>query len=102
MARNVLDADCNYKHHGGDLSQVPAGPYCYRITAIDSQSSPPSSKIATCPYWGRREIEGEVFGYCAHLKTGDWKEAGTMLLFDMVKECGLNDPDEIYDGPTVQ
>ena len=103
MARNVLDADCNYAHHGGDLKLVPAGPYCYRIAAIeeDTAGGMPTIRINACPYWGRREIEGEVFGYCAHLKSGDWDEDGTSLLFDMVKCCGVND-DEPYETQTVQ
>jgi hypothetical protein len=32
------------------------------------------------------------------MKTGDWidlKKGGTMLLWDQVKECGINDDEEI-------
>jgi len=92
MARNVLDADCNYSHHGGSPSVIPDGPYCYRIAGIEpSEGEGPRMVINACPYWGRRVIDGETFGYCAHLKSGDWEDNGTSLLFDMVKECGIND-----------
>lgn len=33
----------------------------------------------------------QMNGYCKYLKTGDWFEDGTMLLWDMCKECGEHD-----------
>ena len=103
MARSELEADANYSRHGGDLTGVPAGPYCYRMAGVvaDTAGGPPSINIEACPYWGYREIEGETFGYCAHLKTGDWVEDGTSFLFDMVKSCGLND-EEVDDRQREQ
>ncbi|MBY3150841.1 hypothetical protein HFO56_00160 [Rhizobium laguerreae] len=91
MSRNVLDANANHSHHGGDTGLVPAGLYCYRIDEIVlDDDGRPRTKITTCPYWGRRQTADASFGYCAHLRTGDWEEDGTLLLHDMVKECGIN------------
>lgn len=38
-------------------------------------------------------------GYCSYLGTGDWHEDGTMLLWDMCKECGVAIEDYIYKAP---
>ncbi|MCS4090014.1 hypothetical protein [Rhizobium sp. BK176] len=95
MTRNVMDADANHRHHGGDTGLVPAGLYCYRTDRIEYEADGrPRMKITTCPYWGSRQIDDATFGYCAHLKTGDWEDDGTMLLHDMVKECGINTGDD--------
>lgn len=99
MSRNVMDADSNHIHHGGDTSVVPTGLYCYRISEIVTQEDGmPRMKIQTCPYWGRRQIEDDTYGYCAHLKVGDWQESGPLFLHDMVKECDINMGDEPADG----
>lgn len=99
MSRNVMDADSNHSHHGGDTSVVPVGPYCYRIAEVETaESGMPQMKIQTCPYWGRRQIQDTAYGYCAHLKIGDWQGDGTLFLHDMVKECGLNMDDEAASG----
>jgi hypothetical protein len=48
-------------------------------------------KVVFCPYWGNDATKGnQASGYCAHLKAGDWEDDGTLLLWDMVKECGVN------------
>lgn len=47
----------------------------------------------TCPYW--RVIEGQpeqANGYCDYLERGDFDD-GTFLLWDQVKECGINRDD---------
>ncbi|MDW9478645.1 hypothetical protein GOB57_08000 [Sinorhizobium meliloti] len=91
MSRNVLDADSNYSNHVGDTRLIPVGCYCYRVTEIVcGDNDMPRSRIQTCPFWGRRQIEDHAYGYCAHLKTGDWQDNGTLFLHDMVKECGIN------------
>jgi hypothetical protein len=65
---------------------VPPGPYCYDATH-------------PCPYWKRRtDKPDQLFGFCRLLKVGDATQGrlrngvprATMLLFDMVKECGVN------------
>jgi hypothetical protein len=45
-----------------------------------------------CPYWcwDERYPDDEV-GYCKHLKSGDRDEDGVGLLWDQVKECGVNE-----------
>lgn len=67
---------------------VPEGPYCY-------------GKDGRCPYWKRNGMKrAQENGYCRLLKTGDWervrngKRMGFGLLWDQVKECGINDNDE--------
>ena len=97
MSRNQMDADSNFRHHAGDVSMIPPGPYCYNIAEIgDGRDIPAKVRIRTCPYWGGREFEGSVMGYCAKLRKGDWDRDGPSLLHDMVKECGVNDPEEAY------
>lgn len=65
-----------------DISKIPSGIYCYDETGV-------------CPYWRKHpnKIEQES-GYCLFLKKGDWMKDGTMLLWDAVKECGINSDDE--------
>nr|WP_250808144.1 hypothetical protein [Neorhizobium tomejilense] len=101
MTTHTDEADLAYANSGGDLSLVPHGPYCYRITDIveGTDARPPTIRTKLCPYWGRREAEGETFGYCAHLKSGDWEEDGPMFLFDQVKECGVNV--DVNDAPSI-
>jgi len=67
-----------------DYTKIPIGPYCY------------NNKI--CPYWYRAE-DGvdQAYGYCSYLHKGDWMKDGTMLLWDQVKECGVNDDNEDSD-----
>jgi hypothetical protein len=81
------NADERYVEMKGDLSVVPQGLYCYsRTTIIEG-----GVKTEPCPYWGSNPEKGDQnHGYCAHLKAGDWEEDGPFLLWDMVKECGIN------------
>jgi len=58
--------------------KIPYGVYCY------------DDKV--CPYWYyNKEQPPQMTGGCTYLNTGDWEEGGTMLLFDQVKECGVNE-----------
>ena len=70
-----------------DESVIPLGMYCY------------DDKI--CPYWSRNEKEDEQNnGYCSFLECGDWEHDSMGLLWDQVKECGLNDEiEEDVDYP---
>ena len=65
--------------------QIPKGIYCY-------------DKHGLCPWFDAREDKPEQeCGYCHYLEAGDWEENGTFLLWDQVKECGLNDDDEEWE-----
>jgi len=75
---------------------IPHGFYCY------THSGPPSlgDKGATipiqcCPYW--KQLPGhpsQMNGWCEYMKTGDMVDGGTDLLWDQVKECGINCDDD--------
>ncbi|WP_262267235.1 hypothetical protein [Microvirga yunnanensis] len=79
---------------------IPHGDYCYRITSVATGADgAPSLKTQCCPYWkGRKDRPEQRFGYCRLLKVGDYthgrtpdgKPRATSLLWDQVKECGLN------------
>lgn len=91
-AANARHAELN-----GDTSVIPTGPYCYNITGPSYEDEAGNIRIPakTCPYWASKLLEdGDKVGYCAHLKCADDdEEPGWGLLFDQVKECGINDPD---------
>ena len=73
-----------------DTSVIPKGMYCYTIKDIDHTTGRMS--INLCPYWSVRSSKPEQLnGYCHFLKIGDWHENGTTLLWDQVKECGINE-----------
>jgi len=62
--------------------QIPKGIYCY-------------DKNGLCPYWDDFEhMEEQNSGYCHLLGRGDWEAEWFGLLWDLVKECGLNKYDE--------
>ncbi len=69
-----------------DQQRIPAGLYCY-----NRQNQ---TKITICPFWELRDDKPEQEnGYCHYLKCGDWESSYTSLLWDMVKECGINSGD---------
>lgn len=80
-------------------SLIPAGLYCYTVVPSDNlEASDSTLRIRPCPYWSiNREARAahgtQSSGYCSYLRTGDWMENGTLLLWDQVKECGLKDAD---------
>jgi hypothetical protein len=96
---NAIDA-ANARHAelNGDTTVIPTGPYCYNITGPHYEDADGNIRLPTktCPYWAmKRRADGDDVGYCAHLKCADDdEEPGWGLLFDQVKECGINDPDE--------
>jgi hypothetical protein len=58
--------------------QIPNGPYCY-------------DKNGLCPYWSKDpNKEEQNNGYCGFMKKGDWEFEFYGLLWDQVKECGVN------------
>jgi hypothetical protein len=103
----VRSADENHAKFGGDTSIIPTGSYCYQIISIEpndqNEGGLPTIKTKTCPYWGSDvKKSGQDNGYCAHLKTGDWDGDGFSLLWDFVKECGINEgiESESLDSPS--
>jgi len=69
-------------------SVIPHGMYCYTRMGYKNGVY----KIKPCPYWDK--VEGKPKqgdGYCHYLETGDWEEGNLSLLWDQVKECGINE-----------
>lgn len=62
-----------------DESKIPKGIYCY-------------DENGRCPYWSKNlDKDHQESGYCSFLEVGDWEDKGVSLLWDQVKECGIND-----------
>jgi len=72
---------------------IPKGPYCYTILKITGFNEYiPRITIKPCPYHCIKEDhEKQNNGYCSLLKIGDWMDNASGLLFDHIKECGIND-----------
>jgi hypothetical protein len=97
---SIAQADARFAELGEDLSIIPKGCYCYTPQAGADPLQNGRMPIVSCPFWASNpDAEEQMNGYCALIGAGDWEEGGTMLLWDMVKECGLNDEMEIEDGP---
>lgn len=91
-------ATARHAAFGDDMDAIPPGGYCdFSHTRQPLEPTPeglPRSSVVPCPFWARNpDAPDQAFGYCAKLASGDWMVEGTMLLWDGVKECGLNDPD---------
>lgn len=64
-----------------DEKYIPKGMYCY--------SGPRGTD--RCPYWTTLPNRpAQENGYCKFMEKGDGDE-GVWLLWDQVKECGIND-----------
>jgi hypothetical protein len=76
---------------------IPRGDYCYKMKklVVPKDGSKPYLKTRNCPYWCWDEEypDGRV-GYCKLLKVSDMDEDSCGLLFDQIKECGVNEYDE--------
>ena len=71
------------------LDVIPHGLYCY--TDIENEKNW-SYKFKVCPYWElRADKPVQENGYCHYLQTGDWEYKDSSMLWDQVKECGIND-----------
>ena len=78
------------------VSIIPKGQYCYEHLE-HIKGTLRLKVIGTCPYWWcNPKADDQSFGYCQYIEVGDWEEGGTLLLFDMVKECGVGDDWEDY------
>lgn len=82
-------------------ANIPLGDYCY--TPIEIVDNSMTMRISSCPFWRKVDDQPEQLnGYCTYLKLGDWMEDGTLLLWDQVKECGINhDLDEYLAHPVA-
>ena len=66
-----------------DTSVIPEGMYCYSRRHKNEER---------CPYWSMDEThEYQDNGYCSYMEMGDWESEYLTLLWDQVKECGIND-----------
>jgi hypothetical protein len=73
-----------------DISKIPQGMYCY--TRLSKNSNHITGlNIIKCPYWSmRNDKPHQENGYCSFLGRGDWEGDEFSLLWDQVKECGMN------------
>ena len=61
---------------------IPHGDYCY-------------DKHGCCPFWEKWDhLPDQGSGYCFYLETGDFTKNGTMLLWDQIKCCGINNTED--------
>lgn len=79
--------------------EIPVGIYCYRIKEIINNGQRILTKV--CPFWHHRSDKpDQLNGFCSMLNKGDWEDNASGLLWDQVKECGINyddlEDDEIY------
>jgi len=69
-----------------DKNLIPKGFYCYTLI---------SGKCIACPYWEHlKHMTEHESAYCHYLEMGAWNSEA-FLLWDMVKECGINTGEEI-------
>ena len=70
---------------------IPYGDYCYDIVRIDAETG--RITVRNCPFWSLRDDKpSQENGYCSYLQEGDWEQEGLSLLWDQIKECGINKP----------
>ncbi len=68
-----------------DKSLIPRGDYCY-------------DENGNCPYWSIwNNLPEQLNGYCAYLEKSDMDFEETFLLWDQIKNCGINEYDEELD-----
>lgn len=64
-------------------SLIPHGLYCYEYR---------DDVYIRCPFWSKNHLMPEQEnGYCSFLSMADWYGEGQGLLWDQVKECGINE-----------
>lgn len=74
-----------------DQSVIPPGQYCYSYTGEANAHGTPKRKL--CPYWSFDPTKPkQENGSCSFLNINDWDEPkmGHPLLWDSIKECGIN------------
>jgi len=66
-------------------SLIPEGHYCY-------------GKRMRCPFWDNvPHFPKQNNGYCHFLNRGDFQEEGLGLIWDSIKECGVNEYNNDYE-----
>lgn len=69
----------NKRYFENPKQYIPKGCYCY-------------SEKGVCPFWDSNpKKEHQENGYCHYLREGDWMNERFGLLWDQVKECGINE-----------
>lgn len=87
---------------------IPKGDYCYSILEEPSPATNYRMRVKRCPFWDKPQDMvaahgAQLSGYCHYLRQGDWMPDGTFLLWDQVKECGLNyDDHEFGEQPVAR
>lgn len=103
-----------------DISLIPKGMYCYDGCEERSKDNNAYRLTGICPYYCTRSDKGtQENGYCSFIAKGDWNrnnkaeiinlKTGEILkgkdipfqlglLWDMCKECGKKEGDQIDDG----
>lgn len=79
---------------------IPKGCYCYTPVDMveDLATGMPRMLIKRCPFWAINPAHSsQMNGYCAYMGSGDWENDGTLLLWDQVKECGVNEGSDEED-----
>jgi hypothetical protein len=100
-----------------DTSVIPQGYYCYTWVEKPNRDTGFNGKIKTCPYLTKKEFNGVEVPWCNFLNCGGLdnnhdetdipkliehfgseekmdEELPLFLLWDMVKECGVNEPED--------
>ena len=80
---------------------IPEGIYCYRMNYDIYPYCKGTAYL--CPFWEhKKDREHMEDGYCHFLKKGDLEfleeDDFLSLLWDMCKECGINDEDWMYEN----
>lgn len=95
---------------------IPKGMYCYKGLKQRKDNPMRLEVIGQCPYWDSNDEKPYQYnGYCWFLMKGDWTMNGekewvdqktgkvqtgdemglpTSLIWDMCKECGINDEED--------
>jgi hypothetical protein len=69
-------------------SEIPEGSYCYKTVSIDKFGN---MKIKSCPYWEKTKCGAR----CNLLNVTSEDYSSKSLIWDSVKECGINDTEDI-------
>lgn len=121
FAKNIVNGATNNKFriYKMDESQIPKGSYCYSLSNELNEHGFPKTII--CPFFEYKEVVGVQVPFCNFLNLGGpqngWTEEESekidqfygsrektdemlplFLLWDQVKECGMNDDDESIYG----
>ena len=72
-----------------DLDSIPHGSYCYEVLSYDNETG--RLNLKSCPYWLFRGDKPDMMnGECTAFGIRDWEVDYMSLLWDGVKECGVN------------